>query len=117
VTGLLALCVLLLSGAAESLGLHACPHHTRIGSTAAAPQAHHEHGDHRTPAPQHAEHEGCTCASGCPAPGATLLPAPGESLVASVVSAAAEPLVRRDETRPARSQPYFLPYSQAPPLG
>jgi hypothetical protein len=116
VTGLLSLCFLLLSGAADAVGVHACPHHTRIGAPlASAPAAHHHgHGQHGTP--EHAEH-GCDCATSCPAAGLTLLPPRTVSLPTALILAPVRASRPVAEVRPSRPAAFFLPYAQGPPLG
>jgi len=116
--GLWALCLFLLSWSVESAGVHACPHHTRIGADpgVAAASSGHAHAEHGPAAPHSDEHRGCTCESGCPTTSGATLPRAVEAAVPpTVASFSAEPASGPDAPRP-NAFPHFLPFGQAPPL-
>jgi hypothetical protein len=114
--GLWALCILLLSWSTEAMGVHACPHHARIGTAAVAAEAHGHHGaPGRAPA-EHDEHRGCTCASGCPASGYAPLARTGDAVGAPLgIDGDASIAPASGDTPRLHSEPFFLPYGQAPP--
>jgi hypothetical protein len=125
-TALLAAFVLLLSGAGDAFGAHPCPHHAAIaapdhavrGADHAAADAHHGHAaasESSAPA-EHDGHDACTCGGVCPV---STGPAPlAADLTADpLVLAPAAPAARiaEAEALPARFDPHFLPFAQAPP--
>lgn len=131
--------LLLLSGAGDAFGAHACPHHDAIvapgyaSSVADAVDAsssmdaadavpHGAHASHAgTPAPEHGDghdgHEACTCGGVCPV-SAGPAPLAGRALLhVPLVLPYAAPAAHPDPTGlPSRLTPYLLPFAQAPPL-
>ena len=113
-TALLAAALFFLAWGGEAVGMHPCAHHTAI-SQAGAEHAHH-HGAPETP--EEPAHGGCTCVSGCPSMAGSLLP----PLQAGVRLHALVERIAPRQFPPAQSSaphlvPFFLPYSQGPPLG
>jgi hypothetical protein len=114
--------VFLLLGAGDLFGLRACPHHESSdghgGAHASAPERslHHEHREEAPSSVPDANHEPCTCAGFCPTAPTVGLPADTDVPVAFTVAAAELPVVGDTGSEFPRFIPFFLPYSQAPPL-
>lgn len=121
--------LLLLSGAGDAFGAHACPHHAAIQAPAYAVQAaaadhHAAHASHDpTPAPEpehddgHDGHEACTCGGVCPVSTGPAPLAPAWLVRVPLVLPYAAPAAHPDPTGlPSRLTPYLLPFAQAPPL-
>jgi hypothetical protein len=120
-TALLAAVLFFLAWGGEAAGAHACPHHAGVHR---APGAHHDAGHgagahHGAPEDGNAgQHDACTCATGCPSATGSLLPAPAPDAGIQVAESRIAPRPFHTVQSPAPLfLPYFLPYSQAPPLG
>lgn len=115
--GLWALCFFLLSWSVEAAGVHACPHHTRIGRPAtAAVTGDHHHGDHAPAPASHEQHGGCTCESGCPSTSGATLPRAAEIALPVVAPVDAVPLEPATDAPAPHHFAHFLPFAQAPPI-
>jgi hypothetical protein len=121
-TALLALVFFLFSWTGEALGQHGCPHHDSVPGKAAVAQspahAHHggAHAGHHAPAPEHADTHACTCQGSCPSVGAGAIPAADDAVLRVAPASVRQAAAPRVETIVPRLAPFFLPYSQGPPL-
>lgn len=121
---LLGAMLVLLSGAGDALGAHACPHHAAIAApdyaAAAGAERHGAHAPHaRMPAsaPEHDGHDACTCGGVCPVSAGPVPLAARALLHLPFELPYAAPAAHPDPTGlPSRLTPYLLPFAQAPPL-
>ncbi len=111
-TALLAAALFFLAWGGEAVGVHPCPHHTAIER---AEGGHDHHGAPDTP--DEPAHGGCTCVSGCPSMAGSLLPPPAGVRLQALVERIAPRAFPPVESSAPHVLPYFLPYSQGPPLG
>src|SRR5690606_19893035 len=112
--------VFLLLGAGDLFGVHPCPHHEggaghEEAQGHSAPSEHAHHGTPDTEAP--AEHGGCTCQGACPTASAGFLPIAPRVEIGIPVEFLPLAVVRGQTSYLPRYLPFFLPYSQAPPIG
>lgn len=113
--------VFLLSGAGETFGVHLCPQHDLVGHTGghgadSSDTGLHQHDAPSEPSDSQTGHEHCTCLGVCPTSAAADVPAAGASTIEVAFEIVPRvPVAPVDVVLP-RLAPFFLPYSQAPPL-
>ena len=125
-SALVAAAFFLLSWGGEALGQHGCPHHSGVPGQAAhaedASQGHAEHhaaaeDGHHAPSPVPADgHQSCTCQGTCPSAAGVALPAAPKDGIPVAAERADASLGAAPQAAVALRIPFFLPYSQAPPL-